>query len=54
MKKLLDLNRECEKRFKDKENPNEIAKYYMEEKKKIQAEQVERERKIKNLRKGRA
>ncbi len=54
MKKLLQLNRECEQMFKDKEDPNKIAKHYIDEKKKILSEQEKKEQRIRHLRKKRA
>lgn len=39
MQKLRDVNRNCEQMFKDGVEPTKIAKYYTEEKEKIQAEQ---------------
>ncbi len=51
MKKLLNLNRECEKMFKDGEKPNDIAKYYIKEKEKILNEQSRKEKRVRDLRK---
>ncbi len=39
LQKLRDVNRNCEQMFKDGVKPTKIAKYYTEEKEKIQAEQ---------------
>lgn len=50
MEKLLDLNRECEKRLKDGEKPEKVAKYYLAEKEKITKEQKAKEKRMKNIR----
>ncbi len=39
MQKLRDVNRQCEQMFKDNVDPKKIAKFYMEEKAKIQEEE---------------
>lgn len=49
MKKLLALNRECEKKFHEGENPNKIAEHYIKEKKKILKEQEIKEKRIRSL-----
>ncbi len=51
IERLCEVNRECEKRFKAGENEKEIAKYYIEEKKKIQDEQLRFERRFRKIRK---
>lgn len=50
MEKLLNLNRECEKRLKDGEKPEKVAKYYLAEKEKITKEQKAKEKRMKNIR----
>ena len=40
IQKILILNRECEKMFAQAYNPKQIAKYYIEQKKKIQKQQA--------------
>lgn len=45
MQKLRDVNRNCEQMFKDNVEPTKIAKYYEQEKAKIQAE----EKRYKNM-----
>ncbi len=51
-RKLLNLNRECEKMFEEKKDPNKIAEYYLQEKEKIENEQREREERIKKIRRN--
>lgn len=50
MKKLLNLNRKCEKMLKDGEKAENVAKYYLYEKEKILQEQKTKETRIKNIR----
>ena len=50
VKKLLELNRKCEKMFKDKVEPEKIAEYYITEKEKIQEEQQKKEQRVNKLR----
>ena len=49
--KLRDVNRECEKMFKDNVAMTKIAKYYLTEKKKIEKEQEEYKKIWKKMRK---
>ncbi len=47
--RLLNVNRECERRYKNGDNMEEVAKYYMEEKRKIKEDQLVQERNIRKL-----
>lgn len=52
MRKLLELNRECEKKFKAGRKPENIAKYYLAEKAKIEAEQQQVKNRLKMISKN--
>jgi len=51
-RKLLDLNRECEKMFADGVTPSKIATHYMKEKTRIENEQTASENRLKSLRRA--
>ena len=49
MEDKLKLNRECEKKFKRGNKPTNIAKYYLQEKQKIENREREIRRRLKNI-----
>ena len=49
-RQLLELNRECEKRFKKGEDPVVVAKYYTENKSRLEQEQVAKCRELRAMR----
>lgn len=49
MEEMRDLNRKCEKMFEDGENPKTIAKFYEDEKKRINDKYENNKKKIKNI-----
>jgi len=51
IKKMLDLNRECQEMYKTGEDSAKIAKYYLKEKKKIERQQEKVDERVKNIRK---
>ncbi len=51
MQKLRDVNRQCEQMFKDNVQPAKIAKFYQEEKKKIEEEEKRYKRLLKEVHK---
>lgn len=52
VERLLEINRVCQDRINSGESPNKVAEFYLEEKAKIQQEQLEYERQFRTWRRG--
>jgi len=51
IKKMLDLNRDCQEMYKRGEDSQKIAKYYLKERKKIDRQQEKVDERVKNIKK---